>query len=71
MNHATRWMLRALVLVLLCDSAGCAWLRHRREGHGASAEIALVNTTEAQRRAAQVEADKLYARWAELEAKLG
>ena len=53
MNHATRWMLRALVLVLVFESAGCAWLRHRREGHGAAAEIAVVNTSQAQRRAAQ------------------
>jgi len=57
MNQPTRWLLRALVLVLVFDSAGCAWLRHRREGHGAAAEIAIVNTTQAQRRAAQAEAD--------------
>ena len=57
MTHATRWLLRALVLVLVFDSAGCAWLRHRREGHGAAAEIAIVNTTQAERRAAQAEAD--------------
>ena len=57
MNHATRWMLRALVLVLVFESAGCAWLRHRREGHGAAEEIAVVNTSQAQRRAAQAEAD--------------
>ena len=57
MNHSTRWTLRLLLLVLVVDSAGCAWLRQRREGHGASAEIAVVNTTEAQRRSAQAEAD--------------
>ncbi len=57
MGPASRWLLRALLLVLLVDSAGCAWLRHRREGHGARAEIAMVNTTEAERRAAQAEAD--------------
>ena len=57
MNHATRWLLRALLLVLVFESAGCAWLRHRRDGRGADAEIAIVNTAQAERRAAQAEAD--------------
>ena len=57
MNHATRWLLRALLLVLVFESAGCAWLRHRRDGRGADAEIAIVKATQAERRAAQAEAD--------------
>ncbi len=56
MRPASRWLLRALVLVLVLESTGCAWFRHRRDGHGANAEIAAVAAREAARTAAQASA---------------
>jgi hypothetical protein len=53
LTPASRWLLRALVLVLVFESAGCAWFRHRREGRNADAEIAAVSAQEAERRAAR------------------
>ncbi len=55
MKPASRWLLRALVLVLVFESAGCAWFRHRREGNGAAAEIAALAAREAERTAAQAQ----------------
>lgn len=55
MRPASRWLLRALVLVLVFESAGCAWFRHRRDGRNAAAEIAAVSAREAERKAARAD----------------
>jgi hypothetical protein len=39
-----RWMVRALVLVLLLDATGCSWLRHRREARAARAQAVVAAT---------------------------